>query len=67
MHKIMEPINRIRPAILLRMKEKKLTNSFVCDKLKINRSSFSQFLHDKRSLPIQDIENILYFLELKIN
>lgn len=56
----------IRDAIKNRMKELKITQTYIVEAVGLNKGNFSSFLKGNRPLPLEDIEKICELLKLQL-
>ena len=56
----------IREAILKALKEKKISQRKCAIDLGLDRANLNNYLKNRRSIPVDDIEKILMYLNLKI-
>ena len=56
----------IQEAIRKIIKERKLKQKDICEKIGANTAHFSTFMHGKRNLPISQLEALFEFLGLEI-
>lgn len=56
----------IRDAIKNRMKELKITQTYIVESVGLNKGNFSSFLKGNRPLPLEDIEKICELLNLQL-